>query len=159
MGKRYTVCTVQTRKMPVPERYMHVYWVVSSHLCKYFCSRTPSYPARESTRIMGQSSVVSIYLMLVFVVPEHPLIPPETQPQYRTKVLHCNDQLLSLNIFLLTFGSFNNRHLTKNATVPDFVAQKLAGKQAKIIFRLCFCIVAQIIQVAQPMIFEWFKEL
>ena len=26
MGKRYTVCTVQIRKMPVPERYMHVYW-------------------------------------------------------------------------------------------------------------------------------------
>ena len=26
MGTRYTVCTVQIRKMPVPERYMHVYW-------------------------------------------------------------------------------------------------------------------------------------
>ena len=29
MGKRYTVCTVQIRKMPIPERYMHVYWVHS----------------------------------------------------------------------------------------------------------------------------------
>ena len=26
MGKRYTVCTVQIQKMPVLERYMHVYW-------------------------------------------------------------------------------------------------------------------------------------
>ena len=28
MGKQYTVCTVQIRKMPVLERYMHVYWAV-----------------------------------------------------------------------------------------------------------------------------------
>ena len=36
MGKRYTVCTVQIRKMPVPERYMHVYWAVNNNLC-IFC--------------------------------------------------------------------------------------------------------------------------
>ena len=28
MGKQYTVCMVQIRKMPVRERYMHVYWEV-----------------------------------------------------------------------------------------------------------------------------------
>ena len=38
MGKRYTVCTVQIRKMPVPERYMHVYWGEYCEDINYACT-------------------------------------------------------------------------------------------------------------------------
>ena len=36
MGKRYTVCTVQIRKIPVPERYLHVYWTGKPHYIASF---------------------------------------------------------------------------------------------------------------------------
>ena len=57
MGKRYTVCTIQIRKMPVLERYLHVYWDSSQRIMKY-----------AQSSLFAASDIVGLFSSLIIAL-------------------------------------------------------------------------------------------
>ena len=73
MGKWYTVCTVQIRKMPVLERYMHVYWVFTKTgiVIKMKLVLATNYEAHFPCEFLGKPSVSFILRMKWNVLDMH----------------------------------------------------------------------------------------